>query len=72
MTLADCLDDREVRRAILKEAKRRAQEAAPGSAPDVEEFLAVLSRMALRLERYRNVRVESIYDFEAAQARPGP
>jgi hypothetical protein len=35
----------------------------------VVEFLALLSRMALRLERYRNVRVESIYDFEAPQGR---
>jgi hypothetical protein len=62
---------REVRRAILKEAKRRARAVPPGQAPDVADFLALLSRMALRLERYRNVRVESIYDFEAAQGRPG-
>jgi hypothetical protein len=61
---------REVRRAILKEARRRAKTAPPGQPPDVADFLAVLSRMALRLERYRNVRVESIYDFEAPQGRP--
>ena len=60
---------REVRRAILKEAKRLVEAAAPGQAPDVDEFLAQLSRMALRLERYRNVRVESIYDFDAPQGR---
>jgi len=60
---------REVRRAILQEAKRRAKAAAPGQGPDVEEFLALLSRMALRLERYRNVRVESIYDFDAPPGR---
>ncbi|MBS1108777.1 MAG: hypothetical protein H6Q88_769 [Anaeromyxobacteraceae bacterium] len=60
---------REVRRAILKEAKRLVEAAAPGQAPDVDEFLAQLSRMALRLERYRNVRVESIYDFDALQGR---
>jgi len=60
---------REVRRAILKEAKRLAEEAPPGQAPDGDEFLAQLSRMALRLERYRNVRVESIYDFDAPQGR---
>jgi hypothetical protein len=36
----------------------------------VADFLAVLSRMALRLERYRNVRVESIYDFDAPPGRP--
>jgi hypothetical protein len=61
---------REVRRAILKEAKRLAEAAPPGQAPDGDDFLAQLSRMALRLERYRNVRVESIYDFDAPQGRP--
>jgi hypothetical protein len=61
---------REVRRSILKEARRRAKAAPSGKAADVEEFLAMLSRMALRLERYRNVRVESIYDFDAPQGRP--
>ena len=61
---------REVRRAILKEAKRLAEATPPGQAPDGDEFLAQLSRMALRLERYRNVRVESIYDFDAPQGRP--
>jgi len=60
---------REVRRAILKEAKRLVEAAPPGQAPDVDEFLAQLSRMALRLERYRNVRVESIYDFDSPQGR---
>jgi hypothetical protein len=60
---------REVRRAILKEAKRRMRAAPAGKGPDVDEFLAQLSRMALRLERYRNVRVESIYDFEAPLGR---
>ncbi len=59
---------REVRRAILTEARKRARAAEPGK-PDVAEFVATLSRMALRLERYRNVRVESIYDFEAPQGR---
>jgi hypothetical protein len=61
---------REVRRAILKEAKRLVEATPPGQAPDGDEFLAQLSRMALRLERYRNVRVESIYDFDAPQGRP--
>ena len=60
---------REVRRAILQEVKRRAKAAAPGQRPDVGEFLALLSRMALRLERYRNVQVESIYDFDAPTGR---
>jgi hypothetical protein len=62
---------REVRRAILAEAKRRVKSAPPGQPPDAKDFLALLSRMALRLERYRNVRVESIYDFDAPQGRPG-
>lgn len=56
---------REVRKAILKEARRRA-----AAGEDVgDDFLAHLSRMALRLERYRNVRVESIYDFDAPPGR---
>lgn len=60
---------REVRRRILKEAARRVEEAPPGRRPDAAEFVALLSRMALRLERYRNVRVESIYDFDVPQGR---
>jgi len=60
---------REVRRAILQEVKRRTKAAGPGQRPDVEDFLAQLSRMALRLGRYRNVRVESIYDFDSPQGR---
>jgi hypothetical protein len=59
---------REVRRSILKEARRRAKETPPGQAGE-DEFLAQLARMALRLERYRNVRVESIYDFAAPPGR---
>jgi hypothetical protein len=61
---------REVRKAILAEARRLARAAEPGR-PDVDEFLAVLSRMALAFERYRNVRVESIYDFETRPGRTG-
>jgi len=34
----------------------------------VESFIATLSRMAFKLERYRNVKVESLYDFRP-QAR---
>jgi len=59
---------REARKAILAEVKRLRKEAGRGGQPDVEAFLAQLSRMALKLERYRNVRLESIYDF--APARP--
>lgn len=55
---------REARKAILAEVKKRKKAAAKaGGAPDVPEFLGVLARMAIKLERYRNVRLESIYDF---------
>jgi hypothetical protein len=62
----------EVRKQILNEVKRRKKQAGKGNLPDVEEFLAILSRMAFKLERYRNVKVESIYDFsqEARSAQP--
>jgi hypothetical protein len=56
---------REARKQILAEVKRLKKAAGKGGAPDVAELLATLSRMALKLERYRNVRLESIYDFEA-------
>lgn len=54
---------REARRAILGEVKRRKKAAGKGGAPDVKGLLALLSRMAFKQERYRNVRLESIYDF---------
>ncbi len=55
----------EVRKAILAEVKRLKKEAGKGRIPDVEAFVATLSRMAFKLERYRNVKVESLYDFRA-------
>ncbi len=54
---------REARKAILAEVKRMRKEAPKGAVIDVRPFLARLSRMALKMERYRNVRLESIYDF---------
>ena len=65
---------REARKAILAEVKRMRKAAPKGAAVDVEQFLAQLSRMALKLERYRNVRLESIYDFspEARTWTPRP
>ncbi len=55
---------REARKAILDEVKRRRKAASKGGAPlDPQAFLATLSQMALKLERYRNVRLESIYAF---------
>ncbi len=64
----------EARKAILAEVKRLRKEAGKGGSPDVAGFLAVLSRMAFKLERYRNVRLESIYDFspEARTMTPRP
>jgi hypothetical protein len=56
---------REARKAILAEVKRLKKEAGKGGTPGVAAFLAQLSRMALKLERYRNVRLEAIYDFSA-------
>lgn len=65
---------REARKAILAEVKRLKKEAGKGGAPDVKAFLATLARMAIKLERYRNVRLESIYDFspEARTMTPVP
>jgi len=62
---------REMRKAILAEAKKR-KKAAKGAPVDVQGFLAQLSRMALKLERYRNVKVESLYDFTAPLPTPPP
>jgi hypothetical protein len=59
---------REARKAILAEVKRLKKAAGKGGTPDVRTFLATLARMAIKLERYRNVRLESIYDF-AAESR---
>jgi hypothetical protein len=56
---------REARKAILAEVKRLRKAAGRGEAPDARAFLSTLSRMAMKLERYRNVRLESIYDFSA-------
>jgi hypothetical protein len=58
---------REARKAILAEVKRLKKAAGRGGVIDVRSFLAQLSRMAIKLERYRNVRLESIYDFSDAR-----
>jgi hypothetical protein len=60
----------EVRKIILNEVKRRKKEAGKGKLPDVADFIATLSRMAFKMERYRNVMVESIYDFEQEARTP--
>jgi hypothetical protein len=54
---------REARKAILAEVKKMKKAVPRGIGVDPRPFLARLSRMALKLERYRNVRLESIYDF---------
>lgn len=56
---------REARSKILAEVKRLKREAGKTGRPDVPGLLAQLSRMSFKLERYRNVRLESIYDFSA-------
>ncbi len=65
---------REARKAILAEVKRMRKEAGKNAVIDARPFLARLSRMALKMERYRNVRLESIYDFspEARTWTPRP
>jgi hypothetical protein len=65
---------REARKAILGEVKRMKKAAGRGVVPDARSFLAQLSRMAMKMERYRNVRLESIYDFspEARTWTPRP
>lgn len=65
---------REARKTILGEVKRMKKAAPKGAAPEVKPFLAQLSRMAMKMERYRNVRLESIYDFspEARTWTPRP
>ena len=65
---------REARKTILAEVKKQKKAAGKGADPDVKAFLGLLSRMALKLERYRNVRLESIYDFspEARTMTPRP
>lgn len=56
---------REARKPILAQVKRLRKAADKGSPPDVSAFLATISQMAMKLERYRNVRLESIYNFGA-------
>ena len=56
---------REARKPILAEVKRMRKEAGKEAVIDARPFLARISRMALKMERYRNVRLESIYDFSA-------
>ncbi|ABC81394.1 hypothetical protein [Anaeromyxobacter dehalogenans] len=63
---------REAHKAIHAEVKRLRKAAGKGGTVDVKEFLATLSRMAFKLERYRNVRLESIYDFAAESRLPTP
>jgi len=76
---AFCYHPREARKAILAEVKRRRKVAAatqkqvkPRMARiDEAPFLELLSAMALKFERYRNVSVEDIYDFGTAVAPGG-
>jgi hypothetical protein len=65
---------REARKAILAEVKRMKKTAPRGVVLEANPLLARLSRMALKMERYRNVRLESIYDFspEARTFTPRP
>jgi hypothetical protein len=59
----------EVRKLVLAEVKRLKKAAGKDGTVDVPAFLAQLSRMAFKMERYRNVRIESIYDFTLQDSR---
>ena len=63
---------REARKLILAEVKRLKKAAGKAARPDQGPFLATLSRMAFKLERYRNVRMEAIYDFTVEQRAMTP
>jgi hypothetical protein len=75
---AFCYHPRVARKAILAEVKRRkiATAAASGQKKarlvriDEGPLLDLLSSMALKLERYRNVTVEAIYNFEGRRSSP--
>jgi hypothetical protein len=75
---AFCYHPRQARKAILAEVKRRKAAAAAATGQKkarlvrIEEgpLLDLLSSMALKVERYRNVTVEAIYDFEGRRAPP--
>jgi hypothetical protein len=60
---------REARAAVLAEVKRLRKASGKHGRPDVPAFLDQLARMAMKLERYRNVRLESIYDFSPGARR---
>jgi hypothetical protein len=51
---------REMTRPIRREIKRRKQ----GGAIDAREFCFELERMSLQRERFKNVSIEAIYNFE--------
>ena len=75
---AFCYHPRAARKAILAEVKRRKVAAAVATGQkkarlariDETPLLDLLSSMALKLERYRNVTVEAIYDFEGRRPPP--
>jgi hypothetical protein len=75
---AFCYHPRAARKAILAEVKRRKVVAGAATGQKkarlvrIEEgpLLDLLSSMALKLERYRNVTVEAIYDFEGRRPPP--
>ncbi|MBS2029209.1 MAG: hypothetical protein JST54_15005 [Deltaproteobacteria bacterium] len=59
---AFCYHPKEARKAILKELKRQKKKPDPDFTP--QKLIFTLSRMALKVERYRNIAVEAIYTFD--------
>jgi hypothetical protein len=58
---AFCYHPKQAYKAILKEVKRRKKKEPQRSA---QEFAWECSKRALKVERYRQIAVERIYDFE--------
>jgi hypothetical protein len=77
---AFCYHPREARKAILAEVKRRrkivaaADPSGSKKAARIDELplLELLSSMALKFERYRNVNVDAIYNFSPESGRRSP
>lgn len=62
---AFCCHPRGAFKSILKEVKRRKKKE-PNRPP--KEMVWECARMALKVDRYRQIAIEKIYDFEASQA----
>ena len=60
---------RVIKPLVVEELARQKRE---GTATPVQEIIFTLSRMAIRTEHYRYVRLEAIYDFTRPPPKVGP